>query len=440
MKRKITIIGTGHVGLVTGACFAEMGHKVVCVDRDKEKIKNLKKGIIPIYEPHLKELVSKNIKKKRLNFTSSIKEGIKESKIIFICVGTPARIDGNADLSSIEAVTREIAQLSTSDKIIVEKSTVPVKTEEYVKKTLDLYKKNKKIKFFVVSNPEFLREGSSIKDFLEPDRIVIGVEDEKAKEIMLDIYSSIKAPKIVTDLKSAELIKHVSNTFLALKISFINLIAQICEKTGADIKEVALGMGLDKRIGKSFLEAGIGYGGSCLPKDIKAFIRILKDLGIEAALLESIEDINKKQREFFFQKIKDSLWNVSGKTIGILGLAFKPNTDDIREAPSITIINKLLKEGAKIKAYDPVAIDRAKKVFGKKIKFAKNLYEVARNADALVILTEWDEFKNMDLRKIKKLLKLPKIIDGRNIFDPKKMAQLGFNYSCLGRKQYNENI
>ncbi len=434
MQRKITIIGTGYVGLVTGACFAEIGHKVVCVDRDKEKIKNLKKGIIPIYEPYLKELVSKNIKKKRLNFTSSIKEGIKESKIIFICVGTPTRIDGNSDLSSIEVVIREIAQLSISNKIIVEKSTVPVKTAEYIKKNLDLYKKNKKLKFSVVSNPEFLREGSAIKDFLKPDRIVIGTEDDKAKEIMLEIYSSIKAPKIVTDLKSAELIKYVSNTFLALKISFINFIAQICEKTGADIKEVALGMGLDKRIGKLFLEAGIGYGGSCLPKDIKAFIRIVRDFGIDATLLESIENINKNQREFFLQKIKDSLGNVSGKTVGILGLAFKPNTDDVREAPSVTIINKLLGAGTKIKAYDPVAIDQARKIFGKKIKFAKNLYEVAQNADALVILTEWNEFKNMDLRKIKKLLKLPKIIDGRNVFDPAKMARSGFNYSCIGRK------
>lgn len=425
------------MGLVAGACFAEMGHRVICVDKNKDKVEKLKKGAIPLYEPGLEGLVRKNLQEQRLAFTDSLKEGIQRANIIFICVGTPSGPDGKADLSSVERVAREIARQANSDKIVVEKSTVPVETGKQIKKTLDLYKENKQVKFAVVSNPEFLREGSAVKDFLEPDRIVIGIDQgdnrEEVKRTMLELYSPIEAPKIVTDLKSAELIKHSSNTFLALKISFVNLVSRLCEKTQADIKEVVQGMGLDKRIGRHFLEPGIGYGGSCFSKDIQAFIGIMKDLGIEAPLFEAIEDINKSQRELFFQKIKDNLWNLQGKTIATLGLAFKPETDDMREAPSITIIEKLLKEGARVRAYDPLARERAREIFADKIILAKNIYEAVEQADALVILTECQEFKNMDLLKIKKLLKLPKIIDGRNIFSRKKMKELGFEYTCIGR-------
>lgn len=432
------MIGTGYVGLVAGACFAKMGHKVVCVDKDKEKVEGLKRGAMPIYEPGLEELVKKGIQEQKLDFTNSLEKGIKESKIIFICVSTPSRFDGKADLSSVEKVAREIAKTADSDKIVVEKSTVPIETGEQIKKTLELYKNNRGIKFSVVSNPEFLREGTALKDFLEPDRIVIGIdnEDEKKEEvkrIMLDFYSPIDAPKIITDLKSAELIKHSSNTFLALKISFINLVSRLCEKSRADIKEVAQGMGLDKRIGEHFLEAGLGYGGSCFSKDIKAFIEMMKALNEDIALLESIENINISQRELFFQKIKESLWNLQDKTIATLGLAFKPETDDIREAPSLTIIEKLLQEGAKVKAYDPLARERVRQVFADKIILANSLDEAVKDADALVILTDWEEFKKMDLQKIKQLLRLPKIIDGRNLFDPREMRGLGFEYTCIGR-------
>ncbi|PIS39181.1 MAG: UDP-glucose 6-dehydrogenase [Candidatus Nealsonbacteria bacterium CG08_land_8_20_14_0_20_38_20] len=436
-KNKIAIIGTGYVGLVTGACFADLGQEVTCLDKDKEKIAALKKGIIPIYEPGLKELVKRNLDKKRLRFSADAKTGIKKSDIIFICVGTPAKEDGGADLSYVEMVARDIANIADTDKIIVEKSTVPVNTAECIEKTLNLYKKNQ-VKFYVVSNPEFLREGSAINDFMNPDRIVLGLENGKVKETMVNLYSPIQKspgcpPIIITCPKSAEIIKHASNSFLALKISYINLIAGICEKAGADVEEVALGMGLDKRINHSFLKAGLGYGGSCFPKDVKAFIKIAENLGMKPKLLEAIEEINQEQRKIFIEKIKEALWNLAGKTIGILGLSFKPNTDDMREAPSITIINTLLKEGAKVKAYDPKAMKQAKRIFQNRIKYCRNSYETAELSDALVIITEWEEFKNLNLPKIKKLLKIPKIIDGRNMFDPQKMKKLGFNYISIGR-------
>ena len=434
-KIKICVVGTGYVGLVTGACFADMGHQVICVDKDAKKISQLENGVMPIYESGLQEIVSRNTSKGRLKFISSLEKGIKEPEVIFICVGTPAKSNGDSDLSFVQEVAREIAQTADSDKIIVEKSTVPVQTGDEIQKALDFYSRNNKNKFCVVSNPEFLREGSAVKDFMKPDRIVLGVNgNEIVKKTMLDIYASIDAPKIITDLRSAELIKHASNTFLATKISFINLIAQVCEKTGADVQQVAEGMGFDRRIGMAFLDAGIGYGGSCFPKDAKAFASIVNNLGLDAGFVESVENINKNQRSFFVEKIKKIIPSLSGKTIGVLGLAFKPNTDDMREAPSIDIINKLLSEGAKIKAFDPLAINSARKIFGNKIKFAKDVYEAAQGADAIVILTECDKFKNMDLRKIKKLLKEPKIIDGRNIFNPLEMRKLGFNYLCIGRK------
>ncbi len=427
---KVGVIGCGYVGLTTGVCLAELGHTVVCVDNDEEKIKKLFSGKLPIFEPNLDKLIKKN--KKRIKFSIDIKDAVVSNEVIFICVGTPSNPDGSPDLSYVEDVAKEIAKYLDSYKVVVEKSTVPVETAEWIKKTIQRYKKNN-VEFDVVSNPEFLREGSAVKDFLYPDRIVIGVESEKAKKIMLKLYQKIKSPKIIVDTKSAELIKHASNSFLATKISFINAVANICELSGADVEKVALGMGLDKRIGKDFLKAGVGYGGSCFPKDVDAFIWISEKLGYDFSLLKEVKKINEKQKELFAKKIEDTLWILKEKMIGILGLSFKPNTDDIREAPSIYIIKTLKQKGAKIKAYDPKAIQKMKQIFPD-IEYCDNPYEVAKNSDCLVILTEWPEFKKLDLKKVKKLLNQPIIIDGRNIFDPKKMTKLGFIYKCVGRR------
>jgi UDPglucose 6-dehydrogenase len=425
----VGIIGCGYVGLTTGVCLAELGHNVVCVDNDEEKIKKLLSGVIPIFEPGIEKLIKKN--RRRIKFSTNIKDAVLDNEIIFIAVGTPSNPDGSPDLSYVENVSREIAKYLEKYKVIVEKSTVPVETAQWVKKTIEKYKKNN-VKFDVVSNPEFLREGSAINDFLYPDRIVIGVETEKAKRLMLKLYQKIKSPKIVVDTKSAELIKHASNSFLATKISFINAVANICELTGADVEKVALGMGLDKRIGKSFLKAGVGYGGSCFPKDIDAFIWISEKLGYDFSLLKEVKKINERQRELFVKKIEDALWILKDKKIGILGLSFKPNTDDIREAPSIYIIKMLKQKGAKIKAYDPKAMKKMEQIFPD-IEYCENPYEVVKNSDCLVILTEWDEFKKLDLKKVKRLLNQPIIIDGRNIFEPKKMEKLGFIYKSIGR-------
>ena len=425
----VGIIGCGYVGLTTGVCLAELGHNVVCVDNDEEKIKKLFSGVIPIFEPGIEKLIKKN--RRRIKFSTNIKDAVLDNEIIFIAVGTPSNPDGSPDLSYVENVSREIAKYLEKYKVIVEKSTVPVETAQWVKKTIEKYKKNN-VKFDVVSNPEFLREGSAINDFLYPDRIVIGVESEKAKRLMLKLYQKIKSPKIVVDTKSAELIKHASNSFLATKISFINAVANICELTGADVEKVALGMGLDKRIGKSFLKAGVGYGGSCFPKDVDAFIWISEKLGYDFSLLKEVKKINERQRESFVKKIEDTLWILKDKKIGILGLSFKPNTDDIREAPSIYIIKMLKQKGAKIKAYDPKAMKKTEQIFPD-IEYCENPYEVAKGSDCLVFLTEWDEFKNLDLKKVKRLLNQPIIIDGRNIFEPKKMERLGFIYKSIGR-------
>ena len=438
-SKKVAIIGTGYVGLVTGTCLAEIGHKVICVDNNREKIKKLQNNISPIYEPGLKKLIIKNKKAGKLFFTTEIKEGVKNSDIIFITVNTPTNEKGVTDLCHVEFVSKEIAKAMDKYKIIVSKSTMPVKTGQKIKKIVSKFCP-RNIKFDVASNPEFLREGSAINDFLHPDRIVIGVENKKAEKIMSQLYKPIKAPVIITSIETAEVIKHACNAFLATKISFINAIANICERNGADTEEVALAMGLDKRIGRHFLRAGIGFGGSCLPKDILAFVNIAEQSGYDFKLLKTVREINQAQRENFFKKIKESLGNLNGKKLGILGLAFKLNTDDMREAPSIDIINMLIKEGSVIKAYDPAAIEKAKEIFKGRIVYCSNVYEAAEGSDALIILTEWDEFKNMNLRKIKKLLKLPKIIDGRNIFDPQKMAKLGINYSSIGRKKYEKKI
>jgi len=428
---KITIIGSGYVGLTTGVCLSHLGHQVVCVDNDVEKIKLLEQGISPIYEPGLEELLKEGMEKGTLSFTDSIEEGTKHGLAIFICVGTPPREDGSADLSSIEFVATRIAETMDEYKLIIEKSTVPVQTGLKLKTTIELNNK-RGIEFDVASNPEFLREGSAIKDFLYPDRIVIGVENERAEKLMREIYEKIDAPFIVTNIQSAEIIKHASNSFLAMKISYINAVSMVCEKAGADVKEVARGMGLDHRIGKEFLNAGIGFGGFCFPKDLKAFIKISEDLGYHMNLLREVLKINQEIREYFITKVRDLLWNIKGKKIAILGLSFKPNTDDIREAPSIYIIKQLLKEGANISAYDPAAMEKMKKIFPD-IDYKENPYDTLGDANALLILTEWEEFKNLDLERVKNLMKTPIIVDGRNIFEPDEMEKLGFIYRGIGR-------
>lgn len=427
----ISIIGSGYVGLVSGACFAQLGNKVICADHDAQKIGNLKKGIIPIFEPGLEELIVSNLKKKRLKFTSSIKEAVKASEVIFIAVGTPALENGEADLTGIENVARSIAQNMDGYCLIVEKSTVPVETCAWIKKTITAQIK-KKYKFDVVSNPEFLREGCAINDFNHPDRIVLGLETLKARQIMTNLYQPLNAPMLITNIKSAELIKHASNAFLATKISFINALARICERVGADVKDVALGMGLDNRIGQYFLDAGIGYGGSCFPKDLEAFITIAEKIGYNFEILKAVRSVNEDQKKFVLQKIKDALWIIKDKSIAVLGLAFKPNTDDLRNAPGIDLINALLREGAKIKVYDPKAMDKAKKIL-KGVVFCKDSYQAAKEADCLIVATEWEEFKKLDFLKLKNILKRPLLIDGRNIYDPKLLLELGFTYIGIGR-------
>ena len=445
---KIAIIGTGYVGLVTGTCFAEIGHTVICQDSDGSKIEILQKGEIPIYEPYLKDLVQKNRDAGRLFFTKNLEEAVKPSGVIFICVGTPPLENGEADLSAVEKVSKGIAQVSDSYKLVVEKSTVPVQTGMWVEKTLRIYR-SKNIEFDVASNPEFLREGSAVEDFLHPDRIVVGVENEMALKILKDLYSPIinrsfncpihtecpytkPVPFVVTDIKSAELIKHASNSFLATKISFINAVADICERAGADVAKVSYGMGLDPRIGKDFLNAGIGFGGFCFPKDLQAFIKIAEKLGYDFPLLKEVERINEGRIEVFVEKLRNYLWIIKGKTIGILGLSFKPDTDDIRFAPSLKIIKKLQKEGAVIKAYDPRAVDRTKEVIPN-ITYCPDPLEVAKDSEALLLITEWEEFRELDFRKIKALMKRPLIIDGRNMLNKKRVLEMGFEYVGIGK-------
>lgn len=431
--KNICVIGTGYVGLVSGTCFAEIGHTVVCVDNNSEKIEKLEKGISPIFEPGLDELIIKNKKKGRLSFTMSVEEGVKKSDIVFIAVHTPTKENGQTELTYVEAVSKEVAKALNKYKVIVSKSTMPVKTGQKIKEIIGKLAP-KDISFDVVSNPEFLKEGTAIDDFLRPDRIVIGLETKKAENIMRELYQPIKAPIIFTSIESAEIIKHACNSFLATKISFMNAIANICEENGGEIDQVALAMGLDKRIGKDFLKAGIGFGGSCFPKDVSAFIRVAQDSGYDFKLLKEVKEINKKQRLDFIEKIEKRLPHVKNKTIGVLGLSFKPNTDDMREAPSIDIIEGLVKRGAKIKVYDPVAMENAERIFGTTVILCENPYKTAERCDALVILTEWDEFLKMDLLKIKNLLKKPIIFDGRNMFLPERMKQQGFQYYSIGRK------
>jgi len=428
---RLCMIGTGYVGLVSGACFADIGHQVICVDNDQEKIKMLVLGRIPIYEPGLEELVKRNLKKKSISFTTSIAEGTKKSQVIFIAVGTPPKDCGEPDLSAVEQVSQEIGMAMGEYKLIVEKSTVPVQTGKWVRTTIQRFNRSG-VDFDVASNPEFLREGSAIDDFLHPDRVVLGVENDRAKQLMLEIYEPIGGIKIVTDIESAELIKHASNSFLSMKISFINAISRICELTGADVVKVSDGMGLDKRIGREFLNAGAGFGGFCFPKDLKAFIGIAKRLGYDFNLLKEVENINSNQQRHIVDKLEKLLWNIKDKTVGILGLSFKPDTDDMRYAPSITIIEMLQTSGARIKAYDPVAMDKAKLVL-KNVEFCPNPYKVAEAADAIMLVTEWSEFKDLDFARIKKSMRQPVILDGRNMFDPQEIRGLGFIYEGIGR-------
>ncbi len=428
---KIAVVGSGYVGLVSGACFAGLGNRVICVDIDPRKIALLKKGRAPIYEPGLEELLREGIKKKNLSFTTDLKSAVKRSDLIFIAVGTPPKPNGEADLSFVENVARTVAREIRSYKLIVEKSTVPVQTGERIRQTIARFAR-KGVLFDVASNPEFLREGTAVQDFMNPDRIILGVESQKARKILVDLYKPLRSKILITDIKSAEIIKHASNSFLATKISFINAISNICEAAKADVELVAMGMGLDRRIGKNFLNAGLGFGGFCFPKDLAAFIQISEKLGYDFELLRAVERINEHQKKVFIKKIEEAIWNISDKTIGILGLSFKPNTDDMRFAPSVDIIAALRAQGAKIKAFDPHAMPKARKIL-KGVEFCKDAYAVAKGSDCLAILTEWDEFKELDFAKIKKMLNQPVIVDGRNLYDPKRMKSLGFRYTSMGR-------
>src|SRR6266404_176957 len=431
---KLTIIGTGYVGLVTGACFAEVGHQVICVDNDEAKVKILQEGGIPIYEPGLNEVVKRNVDAGRLSFTSSTAEGVEKSDVIFIAVPTPPLEDGSVDLSFIEKVPREIAGAMTSYKIVVDKSTVPVKTGDKVAETIKRYCKAR-VDFDVVSNPEFLREGFAVEDLMGPDRIVIGVRSQRPVAAMKETYAPFKAPVIVTDINSAELIKHASNSFLALKISYINAISVLCEATGANVQEVAAGMGMDDRIGRRFLNASLGFGGSCFPKDLSAFIKISEQVGYDFGLLKQVQKINAEQMERFVKKISDTLWVLKDKKIGVLGLAFKQNTDDVRMSPAINLCHRLQKEGADLRVHDPAAMEKAKPLL-KGVTFVQDMNEIANGCDALVIATEWEQFKKLDLERVRLALSYPIIFDGRNLFEPNEMARLGFIYESIGRPRF----
>ncbi len=430
----IGIIGTGYVGLVTGACFAEFGVFVTCVDRDEKKIEKLKKAEIPFYEPGLEELVKRNFRDGRLKFSTKIKDAVEESLAIFIAVGTPPRGDGSADLSYVEAVAKEIATHMDSYKVIVTKSTVPVGTGKWIKKIISNHL-NSSINFDVASNPEFLREGSAIDDFMRPDRVVLGAESPQAIAILKDLYRPlylIETPFVITNIETAELIKYASNSFLATKISFINEIANLCDAVGADVHVVAKAMGLDKRIGPKFLHPGPGFGGSCFPKDTRALFHLANEHNVELGIVEATIKANERQKEIMVQKIKTILDGLKGRTIGILGLSFKPNTNDIREAPALYIIERLKQEGAVIRAYDPVAMEDTKTVFPD-IEYKEDAYRVAEGAEALVLVTEWNQFRNLDMDRIKSVMKTPNFFDLRNVYEPENMRDKGFNYYCVGR-------
>src|SRR5437868_437870 len=430
----IAIVGSGYVGLVTGACFADVGHNVICVDNDEGKIKTLQAGRLPIYEPGLEEIVHRNVSAHRLHFSSSIREGVDKSHIIFIAVPTPPQPNGDVDLSFIEKVSREIADVLTDYRVIVDKSTVPVKTGERVAETIKRYNRHG-AQFDVVSNPEFLREGCAIHDLMHPDRVVIGAQSQRAVDLMKKVYEPFMAPVLVTGINSAELIKHAANSFLALKISYINAISAICDASGADVEKVADGIGMDRRIGRQFLNAGIGYGGSCLPKDVAAFITISEQLGVPFSLLKEVQRINAEQKNRFLKSIRQALWVLREKKIAVWGLTFKPNTDDIRSSVAIQLVADLLREGAEVTAYDPKGMEKARElgvIAGARL--AKSALKAVDGAEALVIATEWEEFANVDLAVVKGKMTTPIVFDGRNLFDPSTMAKVGFRYHSIGRK------
>lgn len=447
---RISVIGCGYVGLVTGTCLAEAGHEVICTDNDPERIASLRAGVVPIYEPHLDSMLAANRQAQRLSFTSDAGEAVRRGEAIFICVGTPPLENGEADLSAIDDVARLIAAEACESKLVVEKSTVPAQTGQQLKRVLEVYRRNGTAQFRVASNPEFLREGTAVQDFLHPDRVVFGVEDEVSEKQLRAIYRPILERKfrcpvhmngcpatqpptlVVTTINSAELIKHASNSFLAMKVSFANMIADLCEKVGADIKEVTRAMGMDQRIGPRFLDAGLGFGGFCLPKDVQAFIRLAERSGVDFNMLKEAERVNKRRVDLFFEKIRQALWVVKDKQVGVLGLAFKANTDDIRFAPSLDVIRRLLAEGAEVRAYDQEAMDRTSQVFPE-VHFCREPYEVAQDADALLILTEWEEFRQLDWGRVHGLMARPLVIDGRNLLNPAAMLERGFEYYCFGR-------
>jgi UDPglucose 6-dehydrogenase len=447
---RISVIGCGYVGLVTGTCLAELGHHVVCTDNDPERIASLKAGVVPIYEPYLDGLLAANCRANRLSFSSDAAEAVRTGEAIFICVGTPPLETGDADLSAIDNVARLIATEARTPKLVVEKSTVPAQTGQQLKRQLGHYRRNGGAEFRVASNPEFLREGTAVEDFLHPDRIVIGVDEEATEKQLREIYRPIlegrfhcpmhlggcppnqSAELLVTTINSAELIKHASNSFLALKISYANVIADLCEKVGADIKEVTRAMGLDSRIGPRFLAAGLGFGGFCLPKDVQAFIRLAERTGVDFSMLKEAERVNKRRIDIFLEKIRQALWVLKDKQVGVLGLAFKANTDDIRFAPSLEVIRRLLAEGAQVRAYDREAMDRTSAILPQ-IQCCREPYEVARDADALLILTEWEEFRQLDWERIHSLMARPLVLDGRNLLEPKAMVESGFEYHSFGQ-------
>lgn len=431
----VAVIGTGYVGLVTGTVFADLGNDVVCVDKIEEKVQMLREGRSPIYEPGLEEMLTHNIENGRLKFTTDINEALKKAIVVFIAVGTPPLEDGGSDLSQVEAAAKEIAGAIEHYTIIVNKSTVPVGTGDFVRRTIE-ENRRRDVDFDVVSNPEFLREGSAIQDALHPDRIVIGAPSQSVAVPLLELYSPLERPMIITDVESAEMIKYASNAFLATKISFINSIADLCERSGADIGLVAKGMGSDSRIGSQFLQAGLGYGGSCFPKDTLSLLNTFRRFDEPNGLLESVIQINEDRLKRFCARIEQRLGNLQGKTVSLLGLAFKPNTDDLREARSLDIIDFLLERGAQVKAYDPVAMPGAEAIYVDKssqISFSEGAYEVAEDADALVIVTEWNEFKLLNLERVKKSMKKPIIFDGRNIYAPERLKSLGIEYFSIGR-------
>ncbi len=436
----ICVIGTGYVGLVTGTCFSDMGNQVTCVDIIPEKIERLKQGILPIYEPGLEEMVARNVHAGRLHFTTSYSEGLDNCDFIFIAVNTPTgSSQGGADMRYVESAARGIAQELDHQALIINKSTVPVGSGDVVSRIIRKNLKRPEVHFAVISNPEFLREGSAVQDFQNPDRVVLGSSDQEAARKVATLYLPLRAPIVITDLYTAEMIKYASNAFLATKISFINEIAQICERLGADVKEVAAGMGYDKRIGRAFLDAGLGFGGSCFPKDVRALTHMADEAGLHPQLLRAVMDINHDQRRLVVTKLTSILGAVRGCTVGILGIAFKPNTDDMREAASVDIIRWITNQGATVRVYDPVATDTGREALEQadvhmdSVIFCQNAYEVAENADALVIVTEWNEFKSLDMHQIKHAMHHPVLIDGRNIYEASEMKRLGFTYRGIGR-------